>query len=69
LHKGKDRQAALREIELALELNPEDAESHNLRGNILVELGRPQEAAQAYRRALEIDPLNSSALLNLQALH
>jgi tetratricopeptide (TPR) repeat protein len=47
---------ALAEIEAALEINPHNASWHAHRGYILDELDRYAEAAEAYRRSLELEP-------------
>lgn len=41
------------------------AEAHYERGNALFQLQRYTEAAEAFRKVLELDPVNSSALHNL----
>jgi len=43
---------ALREIDRCVELAPRFGATHALRGRILDRLGRPEEAADAYQRAL-----------------
>ncbi len=58
-------ESALRECELAIELAPDCAEAHNLRGIILESLGRGQEAIEAYRKAARLDPMFSEARENL----
>lgn len=47
---------ALSAVNLSLEQNPNSAEAVNLRGLILDELGRTDEAIASYREALKIDP-------------
>ncbi|MGB2987368.1 MAG: tetratricopeptide repeat protein [Phycisphaerae bacterium] len=47
---------ALAEIEVALEINPNNAAWHAHRGYILEELGCWEDAAQAYGTALELEP-------------
>lgn len=46
------------EYNRAIELNPNYAQAHHWRGEVLTEQGRFEEAFAAYRRALEIDPLS-----------
>jgi tetratricopeptide (TPR) repeat protein len=56
---------ALRECELAIQLAPDWAEAHNLRGIVLEELGRKEEAIAAYREAVRLDPAFREARENL----
>jgi len=58
-------EGALLECEAAIELNPNAAEAHNLRGLILDLLERPEEAIQSYREALRLDPNFEEAQANL----
>lgn len=51
-----------------IELFPDDAEAYNRLGRALMELGRYEEARDAYARALELDPFNTIASKNLQRL-
>ncbi len=60
-----DLEGALSECEAALELSPNSAEAHNLRGLILDLLERPEEAMQAYREAVRLDPNFEEARANL----
>jgi tetratricopeptide (TPR) repeat protein len=77
------RQGAEQAIALALEskweeavtlnrsiisLAPEDVDTWNRLGKALNELGRFQEAREAYGKALEIDPINNIARRNLDRL-
>jgi len=58
-----------REINRALELNPNYAEGHRRYGRLLQDLGRFDEARISLRRALEIDPLSPvSNFQNAQVL-
>ena len=52
-HRGVE---ALRAVEVALTLNPDAAEAHNLRGVLLNESGRGEEALANFTRALELKP-------------
>lgn len=59
----------------AVELNrqiidsyPKDVEAHNRLGKGLMELGRYDEAREAYNRTLRLDPTNTIAQKNLQRL-
>jgi len=47
---------------------PDDVAACNRLGRALIELGRFAEAAEAYQRALEIDPGNSIAMKNIERL-
>ncbi len=51
-----------------LELFPNDVDALNRLGKALTELGRYEEAKDAYRRALSIDPLSTIAQKNLSRL-
>jgi len=51
-----------------LELFPEDVDAYNRLGKALMELGRYDEARDAYRRAVEIDANNTIARKNLSRL-
>jgi Flp pilus assembly protein TadD len=63
-----DLELALWECDVIISLSPGLAEAHNLRGTVLDELGRPEEAKEAFRTALEIDPGFRAARENLQAM-
>ncbi len=52
-----DFACGLREQKRSIELNPKFWEGHRRYGNLLMNLGRFEEARVATRRALEIDPL------------
>lgn len=47
---------------------PQDAAVHNDLGSLLLLAGRADEAEQAYRKAIEVDPGKVSALFNLAQL-
>jgi Flp pilus assembly protein TadD len=49
-------------------MTPNYADAHNLRGIILEELGRKEEAVSAYREAVRVDPSFREAAENLQDL-
>ncbi|MGD8819311.1 MAG: tetratricopeptide repeat protein [Anaerolineae bacterium] len=57
---------ALEACDTAIQLDPTLADAHRLRGAILEELNRQQEAVQAYREALRHDPCSESVKWNLQ---
>lgn len=59
---------ALAECDAALEIEPDLAEAHNLRGMILEELGKPLQAIAAYKEALDTDPDYAEAQENLSGL-
>jgi predicted O-linked N-acetylglucosamine transferase (SPINDLY family) len=56
--------AALRNIDAALKTNPRIAAAHNNRGTALAALGRLDEAAAAYERAVALTPDYVDALVN-----
>ncbi len=62
----KELQQALVECDAAIQLEPGLAEAHNLRGMILEDLGRKEEAMAGYREALRLDPSFQEAKENLQ---
>ena len=62
---GSNLEEALMNCEIVLENNPELADGHNLRGLILDDMGRTDEAIQAYIKALEINPSHEDARANL----
>jgi tetratricopeptide (TPR) repeat protein len=51
-----DREGALDDFKRAIELNPRDATSYYARGQLLLDLGREQEARKDFARCLELDP-------------
>ena len=51
---------AEREYRRAVELSPSYGSAHHWYGEMLVQLGRFDEALEHYRRALEVDPLSSA---------
>lgn len=65
---GGDLAAALSECDQALQAAPHWAEAHNLRGIILDELGRTEQAVAAYQQALHLDPALTDAAENLSEL-
>ena len=58
---------ALEHLDAALAFDASMADAHNNRGNVLISLGRPKEAEDAYIRALELSPKFADAKFN-QAL-
>lgn len=61
--QGRNEQA-LAEIDAALTLQPDDAEAHLNRANVLKVMGRADEALAGYARALELKPEWPQALNN-----
>lgn len=62
----KEPQAALMELERALQLDPDMPEANNAKGVLLhVAFGHPEEAIASYRKALEKRPAFSEAKVNL----
>ncbi|MBX3364343.1 MAG: tetratricopeptide repeat protein [Phycisphaeraceae bacterium] len=55
------RHDALTALDQALRISPDDASVLTMRGLVLSELGRHDEAAASLRRAVTIDPANGSA--------
>jgi adenylate cyclase len=60
---------ALGQIDRALEINPSDAESFSMRGNILVWAGRPAEALPWLEGALRLDNANARATFLLSTAY
>ncbi len=59
---------ALAQVDAALALDATQAESHYLRGVILLRLGRAEEAREAFGRTLKLNPGHSDATHNLALL-
>ena len=57
---------ALVNCDLALQYDPNFADAHNLRGLVLDEMGRLEEAITAYREALRLNPDLGDARINLE---
>jgi tetratricopeptide (TPR) repeat protein len=60
-----DLDGAQLDVKEALELNAKDPGALQLDGDLLVKLGRPEDAVAVYRKVLAIDPVNRSALTSL----
>jgi tetratricopeptide (TPR) repeat protein len=60
-----DLDGAGRDLKEALALNPKDPNSLQLEGDLLMKLGRTEEAINVYSRILETDPKNRFALTSL----
>ncbi|MEM2191697.1 MAG: tetratricopeptide repeat protein, partial [Archaeoglobaceae archaeon] len=63
--KISEKIAELLKIEERLKLNPKDVRLLNMKGNILCDLGKYEEAIECYKRVLELDPNNLAAKMNL----
>jgi hypothetical protein len=59
---------ALATNESLIERHGPDEDTHNRLGKALTELGRPQEALEAYQNALQVNPLNQIAQKNSRKL-
>jgi Tfp pilus assembly protein PilF len=68
MRAGADLRGALADIERCMELKPSLAEAHVVHGRVLVMTAQPEKAEAAFRKALEADPKNFDALLELGAL-
>ena len=66
-HRG-DLRGALRELLVAVDLDPELAQAHNALGLVYHAMGRTDDALRHYRRALELKPDYSEAHNNLGVL-
>jgi TolB-like protein/Tfp pilus assembly protein PilF len=60
-----DLAGAARELERAIELKPNYAIAHQWRGELLMARSSPDEATNAFRRALQLDPLSVPCNLGL----
>jgi cellulose synthase operon protein C len=60
-------ESALNASEAACRLNPSQPENHFTRGQILARLGRPDEAAEAFRATIALSADHSPAIVNLLA--
>jgi tetratricopeptide (TPR) repeat protein len=64
MESGEDA-SALQDMQASLALTPNDPNSLQIDGDLLVKLNRPQDAIMAYRKILAIDPRSRSALTSL----
>jgi len=64
----RNHQDALAVLDRAAQLDPYNAENPNLRGMVLAELGRSDEATKAFREAASLDPKSAAPHLNLGRL-
>lgn len=60
-----DLDSALKDINEALAISPHDPNNLQLDGDLLVKLGRPEDAIAAYKQILASDPRNRFALTSL----
>ena len=60
-----DPEAAERALRRCVDLNPREPLAWNGLGNVLVRLGRREEAVVAYRQAVELDPTSVASWANL----
>jgi tetratricopeptide (TPR) repeat protein len=67
LSKGEAAKA-LAELDRAVELSPNDASLHALRGDAAREVGSREEAKSSYEKALQLDPSQARALSGFVAL-
>ncbi|HVN28370.1 MAG TPA: tetratricopeptide repeat protein [Candidatus Binataceae bacterium] len=63
-----DAEAALMAANAGLQKEPHNAKLFNAKGLALSDLGRPDEAEQAFKKAVEYDPSLAVARQNLEAL-
>ncbi|MBI5016527.1 MAG: tetratricopeptide repeat protein [Deltaproteobacteria bacterium] len=64
-HQRDANDEALALVDRIVSLRPDLPDAHNNRGNVLKELGRPEEAEAAYRRAIALQPEHAAAHNNL----
>ncbi|TAL68777.1 MAG: tetratricopeptide repeat protein [Bacteroidetes bacterium] len=60
----KDYTGALRELDKAISINPNDMSSINMRGLVKFELGRHKDALEDFNKVVELDPNSFSAYHN-----
>jgi tetratricopeptide (TPR) repeat protein len=60
---------ALKDLDAAIALDPNDARAHDLRGMVLVRLRRPELALQAFDQAIRHDPDDAYALHMRARMH
>jgi tetratricopeptide (TPR) repeat protein len=61
-------ETALRRIDAILAAQPERASAHEIRGSLLAQLGRNDEALASYERATQLDPQHAPAWAGLATL-
>lgn len=68
LHAREQSDDGLKRIRRSIELDPKVPDWHSNLGNVLLDLGRLEEAADAYAQAIALAPNNAAVLNNLGAL-
>jgi Tfp pilus assembly protein PilF len=67
--RANDAAEALRQVQMAVSLDPLNSKAHNLMGYINEhKFNKIDEAEQEYRKALDLSPMNTRALVNLGLL-
>jgi type IV pilus biogenesis/stability protein PilW len=70
MENANDAQTALKELQVALQLNPNLADAQNAMGLVLhLMLHRPEQAVPHYLEAMRLDPKNSEIKNNLGACY
>ncbi len=64
-HGHRDYAHALQELEIAEKLSPNDVSAYLIKSRVLRRMGKWSESIDANRRAIELDPRNEVALLDL----
>ncbi len=64
-NSAENRAEAVRALHQAIQLNPKDARSFALLGQLELDSGKPERAEAEWRAALKIDPENPTALYQL----
>jgi tetratricopeptide (TPR) repeat protein len=62
---GGDTEGALHDVDEAVALNAKDPNALQLNGDVLVKMGRGEDAIRVYKKILAIDPVNRLALTSL----
>ena len=65
LIKEKKYEEAEKSFKKVIELNPDNAQAHNIRGTLVQILGKLDEAEESYRKAIELKPDYAEAFFNL----
>ena len=67
-NSGEDLKRALKEISLSVQLEPNFAEAHNLKGVILDLMEEKDAAIISYEEAIRLDPIYADAVSNLREI-